>query len=81
MNADDVAELLGVPVSTILHWGRTGALPRVKLGRHVRFLRADVEKPSAARHSIRRRAKPPPERLGSAALLALPQGPALPSAA
>jgi excisionase family DNA binding protein len=44
MKAADVAALLSVPVSTVLHWGRTGVLRRVKLGRHVRFLRADVER-------------------------------------
>ncbi len=44
MKAAEVAALLSVPVSTVLHWGRTGALRRVKLGRHVRFLRADVER-------------------------------------
>ena len=43
MNPKEVAELLEVPVSTVLHWGRNGTLPRHKLGRHVRFVRAEVE--------------------------------------
>ena len=43
MTAGQVAELLGVPVSTVREWGRRGVLPRVKLGRHVRFVRAHVE--------------------------------------
>jgi excisionase family DNA binding protein len=43
MTATEVAELLGVPVSTVREWGRNGTLPRVKLGRHVRFIRAHVE--------------------------------------
>jgi excisionase family DNA binding protein len=43
MTAREVAELLNVPVSTVLEWGRRGTLPRVKLGRHVRFIRAHVE--------------------------------------
>lgn len=43
MTAGQVAELLDVPVSTVREWGRNGTLPRVKLGRHVRFLRAQVE--------------------------------------
>lgn len=38
----DVADLLDVPISTVREWGRTGKLPRVKLGRHVRFIRAHV---------------------------------------
>jgi excisionase family DNA binding protein len=43
MTAREVADLLDVPVSTVLEWGRRGTLPRVKLGRHVRFIRAHVE--------------------------------------
>jgi excisionase family DNA binding protein len=43
MTSREVAELLGVPVSTVFEWGRNGTLPRVKLGRHVRFIRAHVE--------------------------------------
>lgn len=37
------AELVDVPVSAVRVWGRDGTLPRVKLGRHVRFIRAHVE--------------------------------------
>jgi excisionase family DNA binding protein len=43
MTATQVAELLGVPISTVREWGRNGTLPRIKLGRHVRFIRAHVE--------------------------------------
>lgn len=43
MTATQVAELLDVPVSTVREWGRNGTLPRIKLGRHVRFIRARVE--------------------------------------
>lgn len=43
MTAREVAELLAVPVSTVHEWGRKGTLPRVKLGRHVRFIRSHVE--------------------------------------
>jgi excisionase family DNA binding protein len=43
LTAMEVADLLGVPVSTIREWGRNGTLPRIKLGRHVRFLRAHLE--------------------------------------
>jgi len=44
MKASEVAALFAVPPSTVLHWGRTGMLRRIKLGRHVRFFRADVER-------------------------------------
>jgi excisionase family DNA binding protein len=43
MTAAEVAELVAVPVSTVHEWGRNGTLPRVKLGRHVRFIRSHVE--------------------------------------
>jgi excisionase family DNA binding protein len=44
MKASEVAVLFAVPLSTVLHWGRTGVLRRIKLGRHVRFFRADIER-------------------------------------
>ena len=50
MTAAEVAELLGVPVSTVREWGRHGTLPRVKLGRHVRFVRSQVEAAIIAAH-------------------------------
>ena len=43
MTAHEVASKIGVPVSTVLHWGRSGVLPRIKLGRRARFIRAHVE--------------------------------------
>jgi excisionase family DNA binding protein len=43
MTSQEVAELVGVPVSTVREWGRKGTLPRVKLGRHVRYIRSHVE--------------------------------------
>ena len=43
MTAREVADMLGVPVSTVREWGRNGTLPRVKLGRHVRFVRRHIE--------------------------------------
>lgn len=43
MTAREVAELLSVPISTAREWGRNGTLPRVKLGRHVRYIRRHVE--------------------------------------
>lgn len=43
MTACEVAELMDVPVSTVREWGRIATLPRVKLGRHVRFIRGHVE--------------------------------------
>jgi hypothetical protein len=44
MKASEVAAFFAAPVSTVLHRGRTGMLRRMKLCRHVRLFRADVER-------------------------------------
>ncbi len=38
-----VAELLGIPRSSVYEYARNGAIPHLKIGRHVRFLRSDLE--------------------------------------
>ena len=43
LDAGQVAELLGLKCSTVEDYARRGELPCVRLGRHPRFLRADVE--------------------------------------
>ena len=44
LQPSDVAELLGVPVSTLANWRCAGhGPPYVRIGRHVRYRRADVE--------------------------------------
>jgi excisionase family DNA binding protein len=43
LDAEQVAELLGLRRSTIEDYGRRGVLRSVTFGRHRRFLRADVE--------------------------------------
>ena len=42
LSADEVAELLHIPRSTVSDYARRGVLPSIKLGRHVRFVRSDV---------------------------------------
>ena len=42
LTADEVAELLHIPRSTVSDYARRGVLPSIKLGRHVRFVRSDV---------------------------------------
>ena len=44
MKASEVAALLAVPVSTVLHWGRTGVLRRIKPRPACCFFRADIER-------------------------------------
>ncbi|MGI8728775.1 MAG: helix-turn-helix domain-containing protein, partial [Solirubrobacteraceae bacterium] len=42
MTADDVAELLHIPSSTVSDYARRGVLLSIKLGRHRRCARSDV---------------------------------------
>jgi excisionase family DNA binding protein len=43
MTASEVADLLGLPVSTVYHLARSGRLPATRLGRTYRFLRPRIE--------------------------------------
>lgn len=44
MSADEAAEALGVPVSTVSRWARVGKLPAIKtLAGRWRFRRSDIE--------------------------------------
>lgn len=43
MTASEVAELLGMPVSTVYYLARRGELPACRLGRTWRFLRPRLE--------------------------------------
>ena len=43
MTADQVADLLQMRRSTVEDYARRGLLPSLKLGRHRRFVRSDVE--------------------------------------
>jgi excisionase family DNA binding protein len=42
-DADYVARLLGIPRKSVLQYAREGKLPCVRIGRHVRFVIADVQ--------------------------------------
>jgi excisionase family DNA binding protein len=41
--AEEVAELLRLPVSTIYDLARTGRLPHLRIGRALRFSQSDLE--------------------------------------
>lgn len=43
LDATDAARLLSVRPSWIYEAVRTGRLPHLKIGRHIRFLRSDLE--------------------------------------
>jgi excisionase family DNA binding protein len=42
-DAGYVARLLGIPRKSVLQYAREGKLPCVRIGRHVRFVIADVQ--------------------------------------
>ncbi len=41
-DADFVGRMLGIPRKSVLQYAREGVLPSVRIGRHVRFVMADV---------------------------------------
>lgn len=43
LTADEVADLLSVPVSWVRESTRSGAMPHVELGRYRRYRRSEVE--------------------------------------
>lgn len=43
MTAEQVAALLLLPTSTVKDYARRGVLPSIKLGKHRRFVRSQVE--------------------------------------
>jgi excisionase family DNA binding protein len=44
LTPEQIAELLGVKVSTIYQWTHQEYIPHIKLGRFVRFRQAEIEK-------------------------------------
>lgn len=53
LTSQQVAELLAMRRSTVEDYARRGLIPSIKLGRHRRYLRADIE---AAINELRGRA-------------------------
>jgi excisionase family DNA binding protein len=55
----EAARYLGVPVSTIYHWARTGRLPCIlTLGGHMRFEQSDLDAANIRRPRASRWAQP-----------------------
>lgn len=44
MTAQQVAAVLLLPISTVMDYARRGVLPSIKLGKHRRFVRSQVER-------------------------------------
>lgn len=53
MTSAQTAEILGLRVSTVEDYARRGLLPSIKLGRHRRFLRSQVEQAIAELAGVR----------------------------
>ncbi len=49
LTAEEVADLLRLPVSTVYDLARTGRLPHLRIGRALRFSQHDLEEHLAAR--------------------------------
>jgi excisionase family DNA binding protein len=50
LTAAEVASILRLKVSTVEDYARRGVLPSVKVGRHRRFIRSELERAIADRH-------------------------------
>jgi excisionase family DNA binding protein len=44
LDAEKAASLLGIPRSSIYAYAKRGELPHVKIGRHLKFIRSDLER-------------------------------------
>jgi excisionase family DNA binding protein len=43
LDAEQAATLLGIPRSSVYAYAKRGELPHVKIGRHLKFIRRDLE--------------------------------------
>ena len=43
LTRQQVADLLGVTLTTLFHWNNKGILPTIKIGSKVRYRRSDIE--------------------------------------
>ncbi len=53
MTAYEIARVLQMRVSTVEAYARRGLLPSIKLGRHRRFVRSEVEQAIIVRNGLR----------------------------
>ena len=44
LDARQASALLGIPRSSIYDYAKRGVLPHVKIGRHLKFIRSDLER-------------------------------------
>lgn len=43
LRAEDVARLFGIPRSSVYEYVRSQQIPHIRIGKHVRFVRTDLE--------------------------------------
>ena len=46
LDAESAASLLGIPRSSVYAYAKRGELPHVKIGRHLKFIRSDLDRKS-----------------------------------
>lgn len=51
LDAANAARLLGIPQSSVYEYAKRGVLPHVKIGKHVKFIRSDLEQALIERRS------------------------------
>jgi excisionase family DNA binding protein len=49
LDAEQAATLLGVPKSSVYAYAARGELPHLRIGRHLKFIRSDLERVLAER--------------------------------
>src|SRR5579863_3456532 len=49
LSAAQAGELLGIPRSSVYDYAKRGELPHVRVGKHVKFIRQDLERALASR--------------------------------
>jgi excisionase family DNA binding protein len=52
LDANQAGELLGISKASIYEYIRCGELPHVKIGRHVRIIKSDLEKSLVERRNL-----------------------------
>ena len=58
LTASQVSELLGgIPPKTVLQYAREGRLPCLRIGRHVRFVRSEIDRTLMTQRADRRSAR------------------------
>lgn len=44
LTIEELSKYLGIPIGTLYNWSHQGRLPKIKLGKHVRFRRWTIDR-------------------------------------